>query len=384
MTLSLLRRLAADALAFAALALAPAAQAQALHPLPPGFLATLNAIDSSADEMAISVTAIKNADLTYSMFSRHRAEEAIARVEKQVPLLKAQTAELRREESLRVLLSMRAAFSEAQRSIGAISDTLHGVTVRTPVQADTLDKLLERLDGASARLDAALKQFDSGAVALAERATSAPAPAQAQAPAAAVPAQVGAPGAPALAQAQVSASPMGAQAAASPASVPAPGAPVQGPASPAPAQAPGLRPLPPGFLATLGAIDKSSDEMTNSVTAVKNADLTYSIFSQRRVTAVMARMDKELPLLKARTAEMRREESLGVLLSMRTAFSDAQRNIGSVSDILHNVTVRSQAQADALDRLLEQLDGASAHLDAALKQFDAAALAMIEGLDRRR
>jgi len=376
MTLSFLRRLAAGgALALAALALAPAAQAQALHPLPPDFLATLGAIDGSADEMATSVTAIKNAELTYSIFSRHRVEEAIARMEQQLPLLKAQTADLRREESLRVLLSMRTAFSDAQRNIGSISDILHGVTVRTPMQADELDKLLARLDGAAAHLEAALKQFDGGAMALAARASAAPtaaaaltqapmSPAAAQAPAASVPA---APGSPALAPAQAAGAPTAAPA----------------PASAAPAQAQGLRPLPPGFVATLKDIDSSADEMAASVTAVKNADLTYSMFSQRRVAQVIARMEQQLPLLKAQTAELRREESLGMLLSMRTAFSEAQRNVGSVSDILHGVTVRSQAQADALDRLLAQLDGAAAHLNAALKQFDSGALAMIELLDKR-
>ena len=377
MTLSSLRRLAAGgALAFAALGGAPAAQAQALHPLPPGFLVTLGAIDSSADEMASSVTAIKNADLTYSMFSRHRVEDAIARMEKQLPVLKAQTAELRREESLRMLLSMRTAFSDAQRNIGSISDILHGVTVRTPMQADELDRLLARLDGAAAHLDAALKQFDSGAMALAARASSVPAPAAAQ---------VQAPLSPAATPARAPATSLPAQAVVpgSPAQAPTSAIAMQAPTSSAPAQAQGLHPLPPDFLATLTSIDMSSEEMAASVTAVKKADLTYSMFSQRRVTAVIARMEKQLPLLKAQTADMRREESLGMLLSMRAAFSGAQRDVGSVSDILHGVTVRSQAQADELDRLLAHLDAAAAHLNAALKQFDSGALAMIERLDQR-
>ena len=365
MSLFSLRELAAGGvLALAALWLAPGAQAQALRPLPPGFLATLGAIDGSADEMASSVTAIKNADLTYSIFSRHRVEEAIARMEKQLPALKAQTAEMRREESLRVLLSMRTAFSEGRRNIGSVSDILHGVTVRTPAQAEELDKLLARLDGAAAHLDAALKQFDSTAMALAARASSAPAAAQAplsaggaQAPGA----SVAAPGSAAVLQAP------GAAGAA------------QTPAAPMP----GLHPLPPAFLATLGAIDTSAGEMAAAVTAVKNADLTYSIFSRGRVTAVIARMDQQLPLLPAQTAALRREESAGVLLSMRAAFSEAQRNVGSVSDILHGVTVRTPAQAEELDRLLARLDSAAAQLDAALKKFDDAALTMIELLDKR-
>jgi len=116
---------------------------------------------------------------------------------------------------------------------------------------------------------------------------------------------------------------------------------------------------------------------------VKNADLTYSIFSRGRVTAVIARMDQQLPLLPAQTAALRREESAGVLLSMRAAFSEAQRNVGSVSDILHGVTVRTPAQAEELDRLLARLDSAAAQLDAALKKFDDAALTMIELLDKR-
>jgi hypothetical protein len=142
------------------------------------------------------------------------------------------------------------------------------------------------------------------------------------------------------------------------------------------------RALPPRFLATLQDIDTTSDEMAISVAAIKNADLTYSMFSRRRVTEVIARMERELPLLKARSADLRRDESLGVLLSTRTAFSDVQRDVGSVSDILHGVTVRTPMEADQLDKLLVRLDAAAARLDAALKQFDAGALALIESLDK--
>jgi len=118
--------------------------------------------------MAASVMAIKDADLTYSMFSRRRAEEAIARIEQQLPSLKTQTADLRRTPSLGMLLSMRTAFSAVQRNVGSVSDILHGVTVRTPGQAAELDKLLARLDGGAGRLEAALKQFDTGALAMIE------------------------------------------------------------------------------------------------------------------------------------------------------------------------------------------------------------------------
>ena len=356
--------LAALTLGLAALALAPAAQAQALHPLPPDFLATLGGIDSSSDELAVSVAAIRKADLTYSIFSRRRVEDAIARMEKLLPVLKAQTADLRREESLRMLLSMRGTFSDAQRNISSISDILHGVSVRTPVEADQLDKLLARLDSASARLDAALKQFDSGAMRLAER----PAPAATASPATTSPAPATAaqaPAAPGQSATGASASPS-----------------ARTPASTTPAQRQGLQPLPPAFLATLGAIDTSSGEMAASVAAIKKADLTYSMFSRNRVAAVIARMEKQLPMLKAQTADLRREESLGMLLSMRVAFADAQRDIGSVSDILHGVTVRTPSEADELDKLLARLDAASAHLASALKQFDSGALAMIEQLDK--
>jgi exonuclease VII small subunit len=363
MTFPSLRRLAAGGtLALAALAGAPVAQAQALRPLPPGLLATLQDIDTSADEMAASVMAIRQADLTYSMFSRHRVEEAIARMEQQLPALKAQTADLRREESLGKLLSMRTAFSDAQRNIDLISNTLHGVTVRTPVQADELDKLLAHLDGAAAHLDAALRQFDAGALALTARAL--PALAQARAPIS-----------PASAQGQPPASSAPAQAQA-----PASSTRVQAPASPAAAQAP--HPLPPDLLATLRDIDTSADEMAASVMAIKQAELTYSMFSRHRVEEAIARMEQQLPALKTQTADLRREQSAGRLLSMRTAFSDAQRNIGSISDTLHGVTVRTPVQADELDKLLAHLDGAAAHLDAALKQFDNGALAMIELLGK--
>ena len=178
MILTLVRSLMAGAaLTLAALACIAPAQAQALHPLPPDFLATLKNIDTSADEIATTVTAIKNADLTYTIFSRNRVKEAIARLETQLPVLKTQTADLRREESLGMLLSTRTAFSDAQRNIGSISDILHDVTVRSPSELETLKKLLAQLDGAMARLDAALKQFDSGATALLDkRATTKPNP----------------------------------------------------------------------------------------------------------------------------------------------------------------------------------------------------------------
>jgi hypothetical protein len=194
---------------------------------------------------------------------------------------------------------------------------------------------------------------------LAARASSAPA-------SAAVPAQ--APQPPGSAQAQAPASSTPTQTTASAASAPT---------APQPPRA-----LSPRFLATLKDIDTTSDEMAVSVAAIKKADLTYSMFSHRRVTEVIARMEKQLPMLKARTADLRRDESLGMLLSARTAFSEVQRDVGSVSDILHGVTVRTPMEADQLDKLLVRLDGAAARLDAALKQFDAGALALIEALDK--
>lgn len=351
-----LRRLAGSVLALALLASVPAAQAQALHPLPPDFLATLKDIDTSSDEIAVSVAAIKNADLTYSIFSRRRIEDAIARIEQQAPLLKAQTADLRREESLRMLLTVRTAFSDAQRTVGSVSDILHGATVRTPMQASELDRLLARLDGANARLEAALKRFDGTAMTLTARASSAP-----------TQGQVPMPGAPAGAQAPASSAPAQGQ------------APARSSATPAGS----LQPLPPDFLATLKDIDASSDAMAASVAAIKNADLTYSMFSRGRVEKTIARMEQQLPSLKKQTANLRSEGSPGMLLSVRTAFSEAQRDIGSVSDILHGVTVRTPVQADELDRLLVRLDSAAAGLGVALKRFDAGALAMIERLDQR-
>jgi len=352
MTLSLMRSLAAGgALALAALAMlmgAAPAQAQALHPLPPDFLATLKDIDTSSEEMAVSVLAIKNADLTYSIFSQRRVTEAIAGMERQLPVLKTQTADLRREESLRLLLTARTTFSEVQRNVGSISDILHRVTVRSQSQADLLDKLLARLDGASARLDAALKRFDSGALALAARASSAPASAAGQAPAA-----------------------VGSASASAPASVAG-----QAPGPTASAAAP--PPLPPDFLATLKDIDTASDEIAVSVTSIKNADLTYSIFSRNRVSAAIARMEQQLPVLKTQAADLRRDQALGLLLTARTTFSEVQRNVGAISDTLHDLTVRNQSQADELDRLLARLDGAIAHLDAALKRFDSGAMALLD------
>jgi exonuclease VII small subunit len=352
--------MAGTVLALAALACTAPAQAQALHPLPPDFLVTLKNIDTCSDEIAAAVTAIKNADLTYSMFARNRVYEAIARMEQQLPLLKTQTANLRREESLGMLLSTRTTFSEAQRNVGAVSDILHGVTARSPSEADTLKKLLAQLDGAVARLDTALKQFDSGAMALAGLASSVPAPA----PNSSVPAPT-------------PASSVSAPAPASSAAAPAP-------ASPAPAQGRAPLPLPADFLVTLKNIDSSSDEIAAAVMAIKNADLTYSMFSRNRVNAAIARMEQQLPVLKTQTANLRREASPGMLLSTRTTFSEAQRNLGAVSDTLHDATVRSPSELETLKKLLAQLDGAIARLDAALKQFDSAAMALLDKPRRAR
>lgn len=142
-----------------------------------------------------------------------------------------------------------------------------------------------------------------------------------------------------------------------------------------------LRPLPPDFLATLDGIDASADEMSAAVLAIKNADFNYSMFSSRRIDEAIARMQQTLPILRTQTADLRRNESLMSLLAMKTTFGNMQRDLGSISDILHGVTVRSQAQADALDTLLASLDAATAHLDAALKKFDAGALALMRHLD---
>ena len=336
--------MAGAVLALAALASTAPAQAQALHPLPPDFLGKLTNIDSSADEIAAAVTAIRNADLTYSLFTRNRVKEAIARAEQQLPALKTQTASLRREESLSLLLSTRTTFSEAQRNAGSISAILHEVTARSPSEADTLKKLLAQLDGAIARLDAALKQFDSGAMALSALASSAP---------------------PAAAAASVT-TPSPATSATAPAGSP----------PPAPAQA--LHPLPPDFLVTLTNIDASADEIGAAVTAIKIADLSYSMFSRNRVKDAIARMEQQLPVLKTQTANLRREASLSMLLSARTTFSEAQRNVGAISDVLHDVTARSQMEADTLKQLLANLEGAIARLDAALKQFDSGATVLLD------
>ena len=337
--------MAGAVLALAALASTAPAQAQALHPLPPDFLVKLTNIDTSADEIAAAVTAIRKADLTYSLFTRNRVKEAIARAEQQLPALKTQTASLRREESLSLLLSTRTTFSEAQRNAGSISAILHEVTARSPSEADTLKKLLANLDGVIARLDAALKQFDSGAMALSALTSSAP---------------------PAAAAASVT-TPTPATSATAPA-----------PASLAPAPAQALHPLPPVFLVTLTNIDASAEEIGAAVTAIKNADLSYSMFSRNRVKDAIARMEQQLPVLKTQTANLRREASLSLLLSARTTFSEAQRNVGAISDVLHDVTARSQMEADTLKKLLANLDGAITRLDAALKQFDSGATVLLD------
>jgi uncharacterized membrane protein YdfJ with MMPL/SSD domain len=154
---------------FAAALLAGPAQAQALRPLPPEFLATLAEIDTSVAAVGTIYRRFKNEELGIKSPSAGQLDEAIARVEKGVAGVRTQTEELRRRESLVLLLSMKGSLGAFTSDLAGLVNLLQSATVRNPAALERLNRELAELERGARAADAALRKFDGAAQALLER-----------------------------------------------------------------------------------------------------------------------------------------------------------------------------------------------------------------------
>ncbi len=145
------------------------ASGQALKPLPAEFLASLSAIDSAVDGIAPLVRRFKADDLSIRSPSPAQIDAAIARVDRAVATVRAQTAELRRRESLRVLLGMKGTLGAFTSDVTAVTGFLQSATVRNPVALEKLERELAELERHQKALAAAFARFDAGAEALLDR-----------------------------------------------------------------------------------------------------------------------------------------------------------------------------------------------------------------------
>ena len=156
-------------LAFAFALLAGTAHAQALRPLPPEFLATLAEIDAAVSAVGATYRRFKNEDLAFRSPSASQLDEAIARVEKGVAGVRAQTEELRRRESLLLLLSMKGSLGAFTSDLSGFVNLLQSATVKSPAALERLNRELAELERGAKAADAALRKFDGAAQALLER-----------------------------------------------------------------------------------------------------------------------------------------------------------------------------------------------------------------------
>lgn len=145
------------------------AGAQALRPLPPDFLATLAAVDAAVDGVAPLMRRFKADDLAIKSPSPAQVDAAIARVDRAVAQVRAQTVELRRRESLRVLLAMKGTLGGFASDVTAVTGFLQSATVRSPAALEKLERELAELEKHQKALAAAFARFDAGAEALLDR-----------------------------------------------------------------------------------------------------------------------------------------------------------------------------------------------------------------------
>jgi hypothetical protein len=162
---SFVRALAAFVLAVSA----GTAPAQALKPLPADFLATLAAVDAAVDGIAPVVRRFKADDLSIRSPLPAQIDAAITRFDRAVATVRSQTAELRRRESLRVLLGMKGTLGAFTSDVTAVTGFLQSATVRNPDALEKLERELAELEKHQKALAAAFARFDAGAEALLDR-----------------------------------------------------------------------------------------------------------------------------------------------------------------------------------------------------------------------
>jgi hypothetical protein len=168
-TVLLLRNLRRITAFLAAALLAGAAQAQALRPLPLEFLATLSEIDTTVGAVGAIYRRFRNEDLGIKSPSASQLDDAIARVEKGIAGVRTQTDDLRRRESLLLLLAMKGSLGGFSSDLAGFVNLLQSATVKSPAALERLNRELAELERGARAADAALRKFDGAAQALLER-----------------------------------------------------------------------------------------------------------------------------------------------------------------------------------------------------------------------
>jgi len=146
-----------------------AAQGQALRPLPPEFVTTLQEIDSATSAVAVVIRRFKNEELGIRSPTAARVDEALARVDRGIAQVKSQTEELRRRESLLLLLSIKGTLGGFSSDLAGFASLMQSSTVRNPGALERLNRELAELDKSAQAVNAAFRRFDTGAQALLER-----------------------------------------------------------------------------------------------------------------------------------------------------------------------------------------------------------------------
>ena len=148
---------------------ATTSQAQALRPLPPEFIATLREIDTATAGVAATVRRFKNEELGIRSPTAAQVDEAVLRVDRGIAQVNSQTEELRRRESLLLLLSIKGTLGSFSSDLTGFASLLQSSTVRNPGALDRLNRELAELEKSTQAVNAAFRKFDNGAQALLER-----------------------------------------------------------------------------------------------------------------------------------------------------------------------------------------------------------------------
>lgn len=148
---------------------APAAQGQALRPLPPEFVAILQDIDTATTSVVAITRRFRNEELGIRSPGAAQVDEALARVDRGVAQVRSHTEDLRRRESLLVLLSIKGSLGGFSSDLAGFASLLQSATVRSPAALERLNRDLAELDRSAQAVNAAFRRFDAGAQALLER-----------------------------------------------------------------------------------------------------------------------------------------------------------------------------------------------------------------------
>jgi uncharacterized phage infection (PIP) family protein YhgE len=143
--------------------------AQALRPLPPEFIATLREIDAATAGVAATVRRFKNEELGIRSPTAAQVDEAVLRVDRGIAQVNSQAEDLRRRESLLLLLSIKGTLGSFSSDLAGFASLLQSSTVRNPGALDRLNRELAELEKSTQAVNAAFRKFDTGAQALLER-----------------------------------------------------------------------------------------------------------------------------------------------------------------------------------------------------------------------